>query len=147
MTARYHQTYISYDSSNTAWACCGDYDCGDNPPSQRYFDAVTPDDWHAIGSGLSRNAIIGIGVGVGVAALAIIGGCVGFFFRRRRTSRKPAYGRVAKAQQYEGYRGEGQGDHQMQAPFVQGENQPYSRPHSPMPSQSYADRGVHQPPQ
>lgn len=126
------------------WTCCGDYDCGLGGLTTRMFDAAPPTHWkefpHSSG-GLSHAAIIGIAVAAAVVGVAIIGGLVGFFIRRKRQSGKqPAFGRTAK-KRYEQIGP--QGDISMAAPFVQAENQAYSRPHSPDPSQlnaGYYDR-------
>jgi hypothetical protein len=162
--ASYKQTWATYNvSGHGFWACCGDYDCADGSPTTRRFQAVSPDDWTQVsqagpgGSGLPQAAKIGIGVGAAVLLAAIIGLVAFCVLRRwRRNARQSrGRGRTVKGS----YREIGpQGDVLMAAPFVAGENQPYSRPSSPMPSRlepRYEDRrasrdissgSLHQPP-
>jgi hypothetical protein len=151
LLASYKQTWITYNTTNqNFWNCCGDFDCADGPPTSIRFEAVSPKDWKEIpqsgsdsGSGLSSDAKIGIGVGVAVVVVAIIGLVVGWLFFMKRRTKTSAYGRSAK-RSYAQVRDPG-GDVQMNVPFV-GENQPYSRPSSPMPSQgAYHDQPSNQP--
>ncbi|KAK5164845.1 uncharacterized protein LTR77_009509 [Saxophila tyrrhenica] len=141
----YHQTWAVYNNTGKGyWTCCGDFDCDDAKHTTKMFDGVSPSSWKPVStagskmgpvssgsSGLSRTAKIGIAVGVAVAVvIAIVGGIVGFCLRKKRAVKKqPAFGRSAK-KQYEQI-DRSQGDIQMAAPFVAGENQPYSRPPSP----------------